>query len=63
MAANRTKAQVAKRYADAGVMQPNMKLSPEELQLRLGQRSAKFADRRTGRLKTRSAQKRFALAN
>lgn len=63
MPANRTKAQVAKVYKDAGIMQPTMKLEGAELQARLGQRSVKFADKRTGRLKTRSAQKRRALAD
>lgn len=61
MAANASKAQVAKRYRDAGIMQPGSKLDGEELRAQLQQRSVKFAHKNTKRAKTRSSKRAAAI--
>lgn len=61
MPANQTKAQVAKRYKDAGIMQPNGKMEGEELQRHLRQRSVKFASARGKEERSRSTSRRRAI--
>lgn len=61
MAANPTKAQVAQRFAEAGVRDPRGALSPEELQKRLQQRAAVYADARAKERRSRAAAKKRAI--
>lgn len=61
MANNKSKAQVNKAFAAAGIVQPNMKLDANALQAHIGRRAAIFEDKRTKRNRDRSSQKRRAI--
>jgi hypothetical protein len=56
-----TKRQRDQRYVEAGVMPPETKMSPEQVQRLVRQRSVKFADKRTSRLRDRGSQRRVAI--
>ena len=56
-----SKAQVAKRFKDAGIVQPNLKLEGEALQAMLRQRSNKFASAKDKAARSRSNARRQAI--
>ena len=56
-----TKAQVKARYRAAGIMAPSSSLEGEALQAHIQRRPAIFADRRTRRNRSRSAQRARAI--
>lgn len=61
MAQRLTKAQVAARYREQGIMAPTRKMDPEELQAHLRQRSATFASAKGKERRSRSNSKRCAI--